>query len=167
MGFGGAMAYSNSIGDSPQLLRKTVTGVTDFSGRSRRTELVYYWIASALFGVVLHFALSTFVTFETSWLFGNVLQFLLTVPMFALFVRRLHDQGRSGWWGLLLPLLVLLHIPRMLTEMRGDFAEIIAQQNSPLGVAATLCALAVFVLFILPGSDGANTYGPDPRLDED
>lgn len=51
------MAYLNSIGDNAKLLRRTVTGVTYFSGCSRRTEVIYYWIASALVGVLLNFRL--------------------------------------------------------------------------------------------------------------
>jgi uncharacterized membrane protein YhaH (DUF805 family) len=160
------MAYSDSIGDNAQLLKKTVTGVADFSGRSRRTEVIYYWIASALVGVMLHFAVSTVASFETSLLFGRFLQLVLLVPVFALFVRRLHDQDRSGWWGLLLPLSVILSIPRVLTELRGDVAEIITQKMSPVSVAAGLCVLAIFVLCLLPGTEGPNRYGPDPRLDE-
>ena len=160
------MAYSDSVGDNAQLLRRTVTGLTDFSGRSRRTELVYYWIASALVGVVFNFAASTVMPFETSTLLNNALQFVLMVPLFALFVRRLHDQDRSGWWGLLLPLSLLLSIPRLVTEIRGDVAEMIAPKTTPAGIAAGLCALAVFVLCLLRGTEGANRYGPDPRLDE-
>jgi uncharacterized membrane protein YhaH (DUF805 family) len=160
------MAYSDTIGDNAQLLRRTVTGVTDFSGRSRRTEVIYYWIAGALVGVVLHLAVSAVARFETSLLFGNVFQLVLMVPLFALFVRRLHDQDRSDWWGLLLPLVVLLSIPRMVTAVRGDVAEIIAQKTSPVGLSAGLCALVVLVLCLLPGTEGANRYGPDPRLEE-
>jgi uncharacterized membrane protein YhaH (DUF805 family) len=160
------MTYSDSIGDNAKLLRRTVTGVTDFSGRSRRTEVVYYWIATALVGVVLNFAVSTVMPFGTSLLFSRALQLVLMVPMFALFVRRLHDQDRSGWWGLLLPLSLVLSIPGIVTELRGDVAEIIAQKTTPAAIAAGLCALAVLVLCLLPGTEGTNRFGPDPRLDE-
>jgi uncharacterized membrane protein YhaH (DUF805 family) len=160
------MAYSDSVGDNAQLLKRTITGVTDFSGRSRRTEVVYYWIATALVGVALNFAVSTVVPFEASLPFAYILQFVLMIPMFALFVRRLHDQGRSGWWGLLLPLSVLLNVPRILSALRGDVATSIAQSTTPVGIAAALCAFAIFVLCLLPGSEGANSYGQDPRLQE-
>ena len=160
------MAYSDSVGDNAQLLRRTVTSVTDFSGRSRRTEMIYYWFASALVGVVLNFAISTVVSFETSLLFANALNLVVMAPMFALFVRRLHDQGKSGWWGLLLPVSVLLSIPRVLAELHGDVAEIIAQKITPTGIVAGLCGRAVFVLCLLPGTDGTNRYGYDPRLEE-
>ncbi len=160
------MAYSDSIADNAQLLKRTVTGVAHFSGRSRRTEVIYYWIASALVGAAFHLAVTIVAPFETSLLFGNALQLALLAPMFALFVRRLHDQDTSGWWGLLLPLSVLPSLPRMVTEARGDVAEIIAPNITLEGVAAGFCALAVFVLCLLPGTVGPNRYGPDPRLEE-
>jgi len=128
--------------------------------------VIYYWIASALIGVVLNFAVQTAVSFERSLVFSNLLQLLLLVPMFALFVRRVHDQDRSGWWGMLLPLSLLLSIPRVLAELRGDIHAVIAQQTTPVGIMAGLCALAIFVLCFLPGTDGTNRYGADPRLDE-
>lgn len=160
------MAYSDSIGNNAHLLKRTVVGFTDFSGRSRRTEVIYYWIASILLGVTLQFAMTTAASIETSLLFGETLQLVLMVPMFALFVRRLHDQGRSGWWGILLPLSLLLNIPALEAEIHGDLAEIIAQKITPLGISAGICGLAVFVLCLLPETERANRDGPDPRLEE-
>ena len=160
------MAYSDSIGDNAQLLKRTVAGVSDFSGRSRRTEVIYYWIASALIAIVLNFAVSTAVSFEASLLFGNALGLVLLIPMFALFVRRIHDQDRSGWWGLLLPLSVLLSVPQRVSELHGDVQAIIAQRTTPLAILADFCALAVFVLCLLPGTEATNRYGPNPRLEE-
>jgi len=66
---GGHMAYSDSTGDNARLLKRTVTAVADFSGRSRRTEVIYYWIATGLVGVVLHFAVSMVASLEASMLF--------------------------------------------------------------------------------------------------
>lgn len=160
------MPYSNSIGDNGRLLRRTLTGVTDFSGRSCRTEVVYYWIASALTGVVLTFAASAVAPLETSLILGVVLRLVLAVPTFAQFVRRLHDQDKSGWWGLLLPLCMLLTIPEIVVQARGDVAEFGVQQTTPTGIAATLFGLAVFVLCLWPGTEGTNRYGPDPRLED-
>lgn len=160
------MAYSDSVGDNAELLRRTVFGVADFSGRSRRTEVVYYWIASALLAIVVDFAIGSFATFQVSVLFSGALRLLLSVPMFALFVRRLHDQERSGWWGLLLPASLLLSISGFLVAASGDIARIVAQRTSFQGIAAGLCGLGVFVLCLLPGTDGPNRYGADPRIGE-
>ena len=160
------MAYGDSTGANWRQLRGTITGATDFSGRSSRTEVVYYWVAGGLIGLVLNFAVSAVAPFETSLVLGVVLQLVVVVPMFALFVRRLHDQDRSGWWGLLLPLSVLMSIPRLLIQVRGDVAAMIAQRTTPMSIAASLVAVATLVLFLWPGTDGSNRYGHDPRLDD-
>lgn len=70
----------------------------DFSGRARRTE---YWM------FVLFNMLVTFVTIFVDGMIGTggllAIVYLLGVliPGFAVFVRRLHDTGRSGWWWLI------------------------------------------------------------------
>jgi uncharacterized membrane protein YhaH (DUF805 family) len=160
------MAYSDTVGDNARLLSRTIRGVSDFSGRSRRTEVVYYWIASALVGVVLKFSVTTITSFKTALWFGYALRLLLLIPMFALFVRRLHDQDRSGFLGLLLPLSVVLSVPRMLIFVRGDVEAIIAARLSPVAIASGLIGIAILVLCFWPGSDGPNRYGPDPRQEE-
>ena len=160
------MTYSDSVGDNAKLIRKTVTSLSVFGGRSRRLEVIYYWIASTLVGVVLSFVIMTVAPLGASPLMGDALRFILLVPLFALFVRRLHDQNKSGWWGLLMPLSLLLGIPKIMSEMRGDITEIVAYKTTPLGIAAVLCSLAVFVLCLWQGTDGENRYGPDPRLEE-
>jgi uncharacterized membrane protein YhaH (DUF805 family) len=109
---------------------------------------------------------STFAPFEVSLLFGSVLKFVLVVPMFALFVRRLHDQDKSGWWGLLLPLSLLLSTPSIVAEFDGNIAEMVAMRRTPVGVAADVCALATFLLCLWPETEETNRYGPDPRLQE-
>jgi uncharacterized membrane protein YhaH (DUF805 family) len=160
------MAYHDASGDNARLLRRAILGVADFSGRSRRTELLYYFIACALIGAVFHFAMSMTVSFDMAVRLGNALSLLFMVPVFALFVRRLHDQGRSGWWGLLQPLMLLLSVPRLIAELRGDLAAIIAQRFTPIGILSGIVGLAILILYFLPGSDGANRYGPDPRLED-
>ena len=73
------MAYSDSIGDNAHLLAKTLKGVTDFSGRSRRTEVIYYWIAGGLLGVTLNFVVGMIVPFEASLVFSDSLQLALSI----------------------------------------------------------------------------------------
>jgi uncharacterized membrane protein YhaH (DUF805 family) len=160
------MAYSETVGDNAKLLTRSIRGVGDLTGRSRRTDVVYYWIASALVGVVLDFSALTVVSLEASLWFGYGLRLLLLIPMFALFVRRLHDQDRSGWWGLLLPLSVALSIPRVLMIVLGDVEAMIAARLSPVTVASGLVGIMVLALCFWPGTDGPNRYGADPRLEE-
>jgi uncharacterized membrane protein YhaH (DUF805 family) len=76
----------------------------DFNGRARRSE---YWFFQ-LFAAVAYLAwLVGFVVFAADllrllWaLVGLVVLVGLIVPGLAVFVRRMHDTGRSGWWWLL------------------------------------------------------------------
>lgn len=61
------------------------------------------------------------------------------IPSIAVTVRRLHDRDMSGWW--YLGLAVAGAIP-------------------VIGFAASI---ALFVLMVLPGTDGDNRFGPDPK----
>lgn len=160
------MAYSDSVGDNAHLLKRTVTGTFDFDGRSRRTEVIYYWIATLLIGLTLGFAGMVLAPLESTLWFDVLLQLILVIPMFALFVRRLHDQNRAGWWGLLLPLALILSIPQRVSELRGDVGALMAQKNSLTDIALDLVCIAIIVLFLWPGTDGPNRFGPDPRLEE-
>jgi uncharacterized membrane protein YhaH (DUF805 family) len=95
----------------------------DFSGRSRRTEywlfLVFFWIA-LIVAMVLDAKLGLGGTVSSSSEVGDgtasasfnvsgggyitlVVGLLLIIPAFALAIRRLHDQDKSGWW-LLVPI---------------------------------------------------------------
>jgi uncharacterized membrane protein YhaH (DUF805 family) len=56
-----------------------------FSGRASRREFwMYHLIQFIIVGVLLSFYLLTFF-----------------LPTIAVWVRRMHDTGRSGWWGLI------------------------------------------------------------------
>jgi uncharacterized membrane protein YhaH (DUF805 family) len=160
------VAYSDTVGDNAYLLKKTLRGVMDFAGRSRRTEVIYYWIATALFGVVVSFGIMLLAPFESLIRMEALLQAALAIPMFALLVRRLHDQNRSGWWGLLLPLALVLSVREKTAEVQGNSGALLAEKTSATAVALDLVYLAVLVLFLWPGTEGPNQFGPDPRLEE-
>ena len=63
----------------------------------------------------------------------------LMIPSLAVGCRRLHDRNMSGWW--LLGFVVLSLIPLL-----GIFASI-----------------AMLVIFFLPGTNGPNRFGDDPK----
>ena len=61
------------------------------------------------------------------------------IPSLAVTVRRLHDRDMSGWW--YLGLAVAGVIP----------------------LIGLLASIALFVLMVLPGTDGPNRFGADPK----
>lgn len=123
-----------------------------FSGRASRSEFwwfqLFYWLLLLAYLLVI-FSLGQF---SASMLNGNFTAFgsIISIPAFlvilglfipsiALQVRRFHDHNLSGWWYLLI--LLLSAIPYL----------------------GALVALAMLALFILPGTNGPNKFGPDSR----
>ena len=81
-------------------------------------------------------------------------------PSIAVSIKRFHDRNMSGWWVLWSTLLVVFFGGLC---GYGLFAgmHMIAIGG---GVIAFLISLYFFVLlYILPGTEGDNDYGADPR----
>lgn len=134
----------------------------DFSGRAPRAE--YWWFN--LGTVVVQIPLNIADKMLGSWTPLSTLFSLATLlPWIAVTVRRLHDTNRSGLW-----LLLFIGVFAVI----GFMAVAIGISNYSGGTAsgftalmiAILLVLASFVTFlvfmVLPGTQGANDYGPDP-----
>jgi uncharacterized membrane protein YhaH (DUF805 family) len=68
-----------------------------FSGRARRQEYWMYTLVSlVIYLVVLILSLATKSAVFTA-LYG-LYSLAVLLPSLAVFVRRMHDVGRSGWW---------------------------------------------------------------------
>lgn len=152
-----------------ELPLRTLRRTADFSGRSQRTEVVYYWIAWYAVSLLLGFGVSLLSPFDSLYS-AEALRDVLAIPMVALLVRRLHDQGRPGWPALILPLTVLLDFVDIVRWTQEDARQLIAYRQMgphPLQWFEAAVGLATFVLFLLPGTEGPNLYGEDPRQVED
>jgi uncharacterized membrane protein YhaH (DUF805 family) len=108
----------------------------DFSGRSTRRE---YWAFTLLIFLIYGvFAVVDRVVVDSpaDGLIADAVKLLILggslVPCFAVCVRRMHDQDRSGWF------VLLWFVPVV-----GPFIAL--------------------VMTLLPGTDGDNRYGDDPR----
>jgi uncharacterized membrane protein YhaH (DUF805 family) len=97
--WGAGMNFSDAIESG---IRRFV----DFNGRSSRSEYWYFFLFTVIFGVVLsvshaialaigHGPNSTATAFTVISYLVDLAFFL---PSLALFVRRMHDTNRSGWW---------------------------------------------------------------------
>jgi len=67
----------------------------NFKGRARRKEYWMFFLFNMIFVMVLaiiDFMIGTFPLIYMVYLLA------LLLPSLAVFVRRLHDVGKSGWW---------------------------------------------------------------------
>src|SRR3546814_6313032 len=77
---------------------------SDFAGRSRRGEFFAFY--GAFYSVLIVLALLAGVQddrslFDSVWGFVAIVVLIAGVlPSWAVKIRRLHDQDRSGWWSL-------------------------------------------------------------------
>jgi uncharacterized membrane protein YhaH (DUF805 family) len=127
----------------------------EFDGRSRRQEYWAFWVFRTIVYVVLWgIVIATFagtgsfeqdVQFEDisplAWLslIGPVVAWLFFfVPTLAVQIRRYHDQNITGWLG-------LINIPYYIPYI------------------GTLAGFAILILMLIPGTNGPNQYGPDPK----
>jgi uncharacterized membrane protein YhaH (DUF805 family) len=83
-------------------------------------------------GILFLVSLISTILFGSDGVFSFVISILMLLAGIMLHIKRCHDRDKSGWWCLLLIVPVVGFI------------------------------WAVIDLGILPGTEGANQYGPDP-----
>jgi len=66
-----------------------------FSGRARRKEYWYFVLFSIIVSIVLA---SIDAVIGSVGLLSGLYCLAVLIPSVAVFVRRLHDTDRSGWW---------------------------------------------------------------------
>jgi uncharacterized membrane protein YhaH (DUF805 family) len=66
-----------------------------FTGRSRRAEFWWYFLANFIISVVLNILIGISSIF---WVLYVIYGLAVLIPGLAVAVRRLHDTDRSGWW---------------------------------------------------------------------
>ena len=71
----------------------TTAAYAQFSGRASRSEYWWFYLFTVLAGAAANTLGGTV---------GNLASIAFFLPGLALFARRMHDTGRSGWWFLLL-----------------------------------------------------------------
>ncbi len=131
-----------SFGES---IKTVLSKYADFSGRARRSEYWWFYLANLIVGNVLYFAtigpayisaISNNDVSNFSFGIGGVIYVLyalaVLLPSLAVSVRRLHDTNHSGWY------LFMSLIP-------------------------FVGWIFVLVALIQEGTQGPNNYGADPR----
>jgi uncharacterized membrane protein YhaH (DUF805 family) len=91
--------------DSPIDIFKSVlqTKYADFNGRARRAE--YWKYALVTFGIGIGLVILSAILGAIAKPLGTlalvaygIFALATLIPGLALFIRRLHDTGKSGWW---------------------------------------------------------------------
>ena len=91
-------------------VRTCLSKYVDFSGRARRSEYWYFALFNFLVGIVaniLDAILGTGYDGTSGGLINTLVGLALFLPGLAVAVRRLHDTGRSGWWMLLVLVIIV------------------------------------------------------------
>lgn len=107
------------------------------------------------------------LSWRADWIVDQGSQLLLLLPIFALFARRLHDANLSGWWALLIPPTMVFSIYSSAHFVFRD-VQTGASTLPDLPLWASLFQIggllfAFAVIFVIPGTEGPNRFGPDPR----
>jgi uncharacterized membrane protein YhaH (DUF805 family) len=170
-----AVADALGSGDANRIsLRLAIKAVRDtfrLNGRSTRTELASYVLGSALAGVPIGIVLYVAGASQIDR-FGLVWQSVSSIPLVALLVRRLHDQGRRGGWAVFLAApLILVVAARLFYDQSIGGATYLAfglrahADSWPLSILFFVSAYGLLLFYIAPPEVGTNRYGGDPRLD--
>lgn len=119
----------------------------EFQGRSSRMEFWSFHISAFFIGILLSFI----------FVIPGVIFFLAAlIPSILVWIRRLHDIGRSGWWvswAFASAFLVLL-------GERCEFATL-----TPLvSLISTVMLIIPYIMCFADGDPETNQYGPNPKL---
>lgn len=78
---------------------KCLKNYTNFTGRARRKEFWFFYLATIVLNIITQIIDSILNTGDIFYAIGILATF---IPTLAVGARRLHDTGRSGWWQLLM-----------------------------------------------------------------
>jgi len=117
----------------------------DLNGRTDRAAFWQY--------VLVYLAIALLL-----WLLGlrflaNFVGLILFLPTLSIWVRRLHDVGRSGW---------LVLVPAVPIFLMGAFWFIFWPLLMVLSLTTLACIGYLIYLCAQPGTPGSNQFGPAP-----
>ena len=126
---------------------KVDLGELFFAARGR-TPRGPFLIAAAVLALITVFYESA-VTAPVHWLTGVLFYPALLFCAVCVLSKRLHDRGRSGWWAAPLLLAVLMVWPHPHSALDA--------------VAVLMIGWGVVELGLMPGEQGRNRFGSNPR----
>lgn len=75
-----------------------------FSGRARRQEFWLFFLFNLIASIIINViggVLAGATGVDAFAFLGAIYSLAVLIPGFAVFCRRMHDTGRSGWWWLI------------------------------------------------------------------
>lgn len=152
-----------------EAIKSVLSNLTNFKGRSRRSELWWYWLVYFLVVMVLALVLSPFPALLA------IIAFLLQLTTWAVTVRRLHDRGHSGLWvaaAIIIGLANNIYVMQSgyydaLTSVNPDPNEAMRMVSGPVFIILSLLSfivnITIFVFCVRDSKPEANKYGPSPK----
>jgi uncharacterized membrane protein YhaH (DUF805 family) len=150
-------------------MRRTTGGVLarvvtafDPRGRSTRTDLLGFGFMLGFIGLLIGCVSILFgIGPETEMRIGGTGGILVSLLWILLFVRRLHDTGRSAAG-------LLVALPAMIAGAYEERARLLHDWTAvhrPWWLQALIGAssLALLILLLWKPDEGPNRYGPNPR----
>ena len=153
--------------------------ILSFRGRANRMDfwmvsiglsllhVVVGMLAGLIIGMLVGDALTPEQQVVGAALFALTVQLLFLWPITAVAVRRSHDRNMSGWWYGAFALFSLaatiagLALQLLGVEPQGETEAMIFAAIAWLEIAVWLVFLVI--LGFLPGTRGANRFGPAPN----
>ena len=137
-----------------EAIKHNFSHYADFSGRAQRSQYWWWWLFTTVVIIVLNLIDSALgwrigasetdvmvgdqvvpIVSQGSGVLTTIFALAVLIPSLAVFVRRLHDTGRSAWWILWIALLNIL---------------------------CFIGAIFWLVFMVMAGKPGPNKYGDNP-----
>lgn len=160
---------SASFSDS---VRSSLGRLTDFKGRTRRSEFWWTILAYYIFVLIVNLILGVVLPYTATTIIGIILKFLI----FGVTVRRLHDTGKSGWWvgvSWIVSIISSIYVMAnsdILMSVNINPEEIMEFASAPatIGITAinTILNIIVIIFCLLDSKAETNKYGESPKYKE-
>lgn len=151
-------------------LKTVFNNLTNFNGRSRRSELWWTFLVAVIIDLVLSLILKS-VPLAGS-IITTIVQFTL---LSAVTVRRLHDRGQCGWWvaaSLLISIANIVYyqasgLAEAANAVNPNINEIMGYISSPgmmtIGTLSFIVNVVILIFCLLDSKPEENKYGQSPK----
>lgn len=156
-----------------EAIRLACHRMTDFKGRSRRSEFWWFMLAFQICIMILQFILSLFLQAYPSEIITELLSFFALSAT----VRRLHDGGHSQWWVLVswissIAFLIYIYFSGIYEDTMSinanpsDQLRMFTDPISGILIAISVISSIITIVFcIMDGKPEPNKYGESPKYE--